>query len=78
MFKNKLIGLTYLNYELGYPNKHVCLELYISTYLVQAWRRKWQPTPVFLSGISHGQKNLVGCSPLDHKESDMAEHTHTI
>ena len=27
------------------------------------WRRKWQPTPVLLPGISHGEKSLVGCSP---------------
>ena len=27
------------------------------------WRRLWQPTPVFLSGESHGQKSLVGYSP---------------
>ena len=27
------------------------------------WRRKWQPTPVFLPGKSHGQWNLVGSSP---------------
>ena len=27
------------------------------------WRRKWQPTPVFLSGESHGQKSLAGYSP---------------
>ena len=27
------------------------------------WRRKWQPTPVFLHGKSHGQRSLVGCSP---------------
>ena len=27
------------------------------------WRRKWQPTPVFLPGESHGQMSLVGCSP---------------
>ena len=27
------------------------------------WRRKWQPTPVFLPGTSHGQRRLVGCSP---------------
>ena len=27
------------------------------------WRRKWQPTPVFLPGKSHGQWNLVGYSP---------------
>ena len=25
------------------------------------WRRKWQPTPVFLPGESHGQRSLVGC-----------------
>ena len=24
------------------------------------WRRAWQPTPVFLPGESHGQRNLVG------------------
>ena len=29
-----------------------------------------QPTPVFLPGKSHGQMNLVGYSPWDHKESD--------
>ena len=27
------------------------------------WRRKWQPTPVFLPGKSHGQRSLAGCSP---------------
>ena len=26
------------------------------------WRRKWQPTPVFLLGKSHGQRNLVDYS----------------
>ena len=34
------------------------------------WRRKWQPTPVFLPEGSHGQRSLAGCSPRDHKESD--------
>ena len=24
------------------------------------WRRKWQPTPLFLPGKSHGQRNLLG------------------
>ena len=37
------------------------------------WRREWQPTPVFLPGEVHGQRNLVGYSPLDHKESDTTE-----
>ena len=27
------------------------------------WRRKWQPTPVFLPGKSHGQRSLMGYSP---------------
>ena len=39
------------------------------------WRRAWQPTPVFLPGDSHGQRNLAGYSPLGHKESDMTERT---
>ena len=41
------------------------------------WRRKWQPTPVFLPGKSHGQRSLVGYSPWGHKESDMTEHIRT-
>ena len=27
------------------------------------WRRKWQPTPVFLPGETHGQRSLAGYSP---------------
>ena len=38
------------------------------------WRRKWQPTPVFLSGKSHGQRSLVGHGPRGWKESDATEH----
>ena len=34
------------------------------------WRRKWQPTPVFLPGESHGQRNLV---TMGSQESDMTE-----
>ena len=30
------------------------------------WRRKWQPTPVFLPGKSRGQRSLVGYSPWGH------------
>ena len=35
------------------------------------WRRKWQPTPIFLPGKSHGQRSLAGCSPWGCKELDM-------
>ena len=31
------------------------------------WRRKWQPTPVFLPGKYHGQRSLVGYSPWGRK-----------
>ena len=31
------------------------------------WRRKWQPTPVFLPGKSHGQRSLVSYSPWSRK-----------
>ena len=46
------------------------------------WRRAWQPTPVFLPGESHGQRNLAGCSPVGCKELDKTEvisqtHVHT-
>ena len=43
------------------------------------WRRKWQPTPVFLPGKSHGQRSLADYSPWVRKELDMTEcsHTHT-
>ena len=37
------------------------------------WRRKWQPTPVFLPGKVHGQRNLAGCSPWGY----MTEHVCT-
>ena len=33
------------------------------------WRRKWQSTPVFLSGKFHGQRSLAGYSPWGCKES---------
>ena len=38
------------------------------------WRRKWQPTPVFLSGKFHGQKSLAGYSQWSRKELDTTEH----
>ena len=37
------------------------------------WRRKWQPSPVFLPEEFHGQRSLVGYSPWGLKESDMTE-----
>ena len=38
--------------------------------------RKWQPTPVFLPGKSHGYRSLAGYIPLGRKELDMTEGLH--
>ena len=37
------------------------------------WRRKWQPSAVFLPGKSHGQGSLGSYGLWDHKESDMTQ-----
>ena len=42
------------------------------------WRRKWQPTLVFLSGKSHGQRSLAGYSPRGCKESDRTKQLSTL
>ena len=41
------------------------------------WTRAWQPTPVFLTGESHGQRSLGGYSPLGYKEWDMPKQRST-
>ena len=40
------------------------------------WRRKWQPTPVFLLGKFHGQRSVVGYSPRGRKKLDTTEQLH--
>ena len=40
------------------------------------WRRKWQPTPVFLPGESHGWRGLSGYIPWGHRGSDTTERLH--
>ena len=37
------------------------------------WRKKWQPTPVFLPGESQGRGSLVGCRLWGRTELDMTE-----
>ena len=45
------------------------------TFHIHAWRRKWQPTPVFLPGESQGWGSLVGCRLWGRTESDTTEAT---
>ena len=39
----------------------------LSLFSFMHWRRKWQATPLFLPGKSHGQMSLAGYSPWDHE-----------
>jgi len=47
----------------------------LSLFTFTHWRRKWQPTPVFLPGESQGQGSLVGCRLRGCTESDTTEAT---
>ena len=45
----------------------------LSLFTFMNWRRKWQPTPVFLPGESQGRGSLVGCCLWGHTESVTTE-----
>ena len=47
----------------------------LSLFTFMHWRRKWQPTPMFLPGESQGRGSLVGCRLWGHTESDTTEAT---
>ena len=47
----------------------------LSLFTFMHWRRKRQPTPVFLPGESQGRGRLVGCHLWGHTESDTTEVT---
>ena len=47
----------------------------LSLFTFMHWRRKWQPTPVFLPGESQEQGSLVGCHLWGRTESDTTETT---
>ena len=50
-------------------------ETSLSLFTCMHWRRKWQPTPVFLPGESQGRGSLVGCRPWGRTESDATAAT---
>ena len=45
----------------------------LSRFTFMHWRRKWQPTPVFLPGESQGRQSLVSCPLWDCTESDTTK-----
>jgi len=75
-FNHRIIVIVYVN-ELGFPGGSVvestwqCRRWEFNPWVEKVfWRRKWQPTPVFLPGESRGQRSLVGFSPWTCKELD--------
>ena len=67
-------------WQLPYWNQSICLQCRRPGFDPWVgkipWRRKRQPTPVFLPGKSHGQRSLVGYCPWGRKESDTTEWLH--
>ena len=67
----------YHTYKKGFPHSSVSKESACNAgYLglipaleisPEVWRRKWQSTPIFLRGESHGQKSLAGYSLWGHR-----------
>ena len=68
-----------INLFLHYCHLFRSLQTYNGSVLMSViqkmWRRKWQPTPVFLPGESQGWESLVGCHPRGRTESDTTEVT---
>ena len=50
----------------------------LSLFTFMHWRRKWQPTPVFLPGESQGRGSLLGCRLWGHTQSDVTEATYQL
>ena len=79
-----LLGLLFFFSNTSFPggsdSKSVCLQCgrprFDPWVRKIAWSRKWQPTPVFLLGKSHGWGKLTGYSPLGREESDMTKKFH--
>ena len=65
--------------DFGHSNKWVVVSYdwatSLSLFTFMHWRRKWQPTPVFLPGESQGWGSLVGCHLWGRTESDTTEAT---
>ena len=59
----------------GVAERRTRLSDFPFTFPFMPWRRKWQPTPVFLPGESQGWGSLVGCRLWGRTEADTTEVT---
>ena len=60
---------------LRFSNSVASAFIFASPSTCMHWRRKWQPTPVFLPGESQGRGSLVGCGLWSRTELDTTEAT---
>ena len=74
-WKNPMDGGAWKAAVHGVAKSRARLRDFISLFTFMHWRRKWQPTPVFLPGESQGQGSLVGCRLWGRTESDTTEAT---
>jgi len=74
-WKNPMDGGPWWAAVHGVAKSRTRLSDFTFTFTFMHWRRKWQPTPVFLPGESQGRGSLVGCRLWDHTESDTTEAT---
>ena len=56
---------------------HILLTIQMHVHNITAWRRQWQPTPVFLPAESQGRGSLVGCRLWGRTESATTEATYS-
>ena len=59
----------------GVAKSRTQLSNFTFTFHFMHWRRKWQPTPVFLPGESQGRGSLLGCRLRGRTELDTTEAT---
>ena len=73
--ENPMDGGAWVAVVHGVAKSWTQLNNFTFTFPFMHWRRKWQPTPVFLPGESQGWGSLVGCCLWGHTESDTTEVT---
>ena len=73
--ENSMDGGTWWAAVHGVATSQTRLSDFTFTFHFLHWRRKWQPTPVFLPGESQRQGSLVGCHLWGRTESDTTEAT---
>ena len=74
-WKNPMDGGAWWAAVHGVTKSQTRLNDSLSVFTFMHWRRKWQPTPVFLPGESQGQGSLVNCHLWGRTESDTTEVT---